>query len=370
MFGFGRHEIIGVDIGSFSVKIVQLRRTSSGWLVTGAGAVDISEKGADTPARRESNCVRALANCVRISGSGSKLAVCGVGGPEVAIRNFEFPAVPPEETDRAVQLEAKQLCPFNTTDIAVDYRLIPAPAGKPDGKGGPGHPAQAVPGGTLRDKTRGYLVVAAGHLVKHKTRLAKKARLDCAMMDVDALALLNCFKETEKPSGNHATAILNIGANETIVAVEGSNGWPFVRSLNYAGGAIIKSIAAENDATPDVVKAAFAGDPKELPQAMRESFERACERLINDITKTVRYYGAQEGSFEIRKVLVCGGFALFGDVVKLLAGQLPMEVTLWNPFEKMRLQVASTHRGALMKNILRKSGPAMAVAAGLAMRSV
>jgi type IV pilus assembly protein PilM len=348
MFGFGRHEIIGVDIGSFSIKIVQLRRASSGWIVTGAGAVDISEKGADTPARRESNCVRALSNCIRVSGAGSRLAVCGVGGPEVAIRNFEFPAVPPEETGRAVQLEAKQLCPFNTTDIAVDYNLIP------DGKG----------------KTRGYLVVAAGHLVKHKTRLAKKARLDCALMDVDALALLNCFKETEKPAGNHGTAILNIGANETIVAVEGNHGWPFVRSLNYAGGAIVKSIAAENDSTPEAVKAAFAGDPKELPQAMRESFERACERMINDITKTVRYYGAQEGSFEIRKVLVCGGFALFGDIVKLLAKQLPMEVTLWNPFEKMRLQVASTHRGALMKNILRKSGPAMAVAAGLAMRTV
>lgn len=348
MFGLGRHEIIGVDIGSFSIKIVQLRRTSSGWIVTSAGAVDISEKGVDSPARRESNCVRALANCIRISGSGSRLAVCGVGGPEVAVRNFEFPAVPPEETDRAVLLEAKQLCPFNTDDITVDYRLIP------DGKG----------------KTKGYLVVAAGHLVKHKARLAKKARLDCTLMDVDALALLNCFKETEKPPDNHGTAILNIGSNETIVAVEGNHGWPFVRSLNYAGGAIVKSIAAENDSTPDVVKALFAGDPGQIPPAMRESFERACERLIGDIIKTVRYYGAQEGSFDIHKMLVCGGFALFGDMVQLLAKQLPIEATLWNPFEKMRLQVASTHRGALMKNILRKNGPAMAVAAGLAMRTV
>jgi type IV pilus assembly protein PilM len=348
MFGLGRHEIIGVDIGSFSVKIVQLRRTSSGWIVTGAGAVDISEKGADTTARRESNCIRALANCIRLTGATSSLAVCGVGGPEVAVRNFEFPAVPPEETEQAIQLEAKQVCPFNTDDIAVDYHLIP------DGKG----------------KTTGYLVVAAGHLVKQKTRLAKKARLDCALMDVEGLALLNCFKETETPPDNHGTAILNIGARETTVAVEGNNGWPFVRSLNYAGDSIIKAIAAENDATPDAVKAAFAGEPKDLPAAMRESFERACDRLVGDITKTVRYYGAQERSFDIHKMLVCGGFALFGDLVKLLGKQVPMEVALWNPFEKMRLQVVRSHRGVLMKNILRRSGPAMAVAAGLAMRTV
>jgi hypothetical protein len=49
MFGFGRHEIIGVDIGSFSVKIVQLRRSSSHWIVTGARVVDISEKGRTLP---------------------------------------------------------------------------------------------------------------------------------------------------------------------------------------------------------------------------------------------------------------------------------------------------------------------------------
>ncbi len=348
MFGLGRHEIIGVDIGSFSVKTIQLRPSSSHWIVTGAGAVDISDKGPDSPARRESNCVRALVNCVRLSGASSRLAVCGVGGPEVAVRNFEFPAVPPEETERAVQLEAKQVCPFNTDDIAVDYRLLP------DGKG----------------KTTGYLVVAAGYQVKHKARIAKRARLDCALMDVEGLALLNCFKEVEKPADNHGTAILNVGANETTVAVEGNHGWPFVRSINYAGNAIIKSIAAENEATPEAVKAVFGGDPAAIPQPMSESFERACERLINDITKTVRYYGAQEGSFDIHKVLVCGGFALFGDMVKLLAKQLSMDVTLWNPFEKMRLQVVRSHRGVLMKNILRRNGPAMVVAAGLAMRMV
>jgi len=348
MFGFGRHEIVGVDIGSHSVKVVQLRRTSAHWIVTNAGIVDISEKGADSPARRETNCSRALVNCVRVSGTGRKFAVCGVSGPEVAVRGFEFPAVPPEEVSRAVELEAKQVCPFNASDIAVDYHVMP------DGKG----------------KTKGYLVVAAGPLVKYKERVARKGKLDCVLVDADALALLNCFKELEKPAENHGTAILNIGHLETVLAVEGNGGWPFVRSFNYAGDSIIRSIGAENDATPDAVKAAFAGDPKDLPPAMHESFERACKRLIDEVTKTIRYYGAQEGSFAVSKVLVCGGFSLFGDMAKLLNQQLAIEVTLWNPFEKMRLQVSRNHKGALLKTVLRRSGPALAVAAGLAMRSI
>ncbi|MHC4145135.1 MAG: type IV pilus assembly protein PilM [Planctomycetota bacterium] len=348
MFGLGRREIMGVDIGSSVVKVVQLRQSHRGWIVTGAGISDISDKGSDSPGRQDANTLRAILNCVRLSGIRANLAVCGVGGPDVVVRNFEFPAVPAEEIERAVRLEARQVCPFNTDEIAVDYRLMP--------------------GGNK--KTKGYLVVATDKLVNSKTRLVKKARLDCALMDIDGLALLNCFKELENPSDKHGTALLNIGSSHTTLAIEGKNGWPLIRNLNYAGDSIIRKVAAENELSQEDVKAILAGDPQEVHADVRQSFESACDRLVADITKTVRYYGAQGQSSEIKKILVCGGFALFGELVKILDSRLPMKVATWNPFEKMRCQVGRHHRGVLVKNILRKNGPAMAVAAGFAMRSI
>ena len=348
MFGIGRQEVMGVDIGSFAVKIVQLRKASNHWLVTAAGIVDISEKGTDNPGRKETNSARAVHNCMRLTGIKTKHAVCGVGGAEVAVRNFEFPIIPEEQIERAIMMEARQVCPFNTDQIAVDYRLIP------DGDG----------------KTRGYLVVATDKLIKSVVRVTGRAHLNCAMMDVDGLALLNCFNQLEKPEKSHGTAILNIGSNYTTFTVEGDGGWPFIRNLGYAGDSIIEGIAAENEMTPDAVKAMFSGETKGIPANIQDSFKRASDRLINDITKTVRYYGAQKQTSDIQKILVCGGFALFGQIVKILDSSLPMDVVLWNPFEKMRCQVGRNHRGVLVKNILRKNGPAMAVAAGLAMRAV
>ena len=348
MFGLGRQEVMGVDIGSFAVKIVQLRKASNRWLVTAAGIVDISEKGIDNPGRKETNSARAVHNCMRLTGIKTKLAVCGVGGAEVAVRNFEFPIIPQEQVERAIMLEAKQVCPFNTDQIAVDYRLIP------EGNG----------------KTKGYLVVATDKVVRSMVRVTSRAHLNCALMDVDGLALLNCFNELEKPGKNHGTAILNIGSHYTTMVVEGDGGWPFIRNLNYAGDSIIEGIAAENEMTPDAVKAMFFGNPKEITASIQGSFERACNRLINDITKTVRYYGAQGQSSDIQKILVCGGFAMFGKLVKILDSSLPMDVVLWNPFEKIRCHVGRNHRGVLVKSILRKNGPAMVVAAGLAMRAI
>ena len=124
MFGLRRKEIMGVDIGSSAVKIVQLRESSDHWLVTAAGVVDISDKGLDNPGRKEANIARAVHNCMRLSGIKTRLAVCGVGGAEVVVRDFEFPVIPEEQIERAIFLEAKQVCPFNTEQIAVDYRLI------------------------------------------------------------------------------------------------------------------------------------------------------------------------------------------------------------------------------------------------------
>ncbi len=340
-------DVIGIDIGSYAVKAVQLSRARGNWSVTAAAIIEISEKGAESPSRRETNTVRAIQDCMHITSAKTKLAVCAVGGPEVAVRNFEFPALPPDEMEKAVLLEAKQVCPFTTTDIVVDYNLIS------DG----------------RNRARGYLVAATNKLLKGKMKLAKRARLNCTLMDIDALALLNCFKEVEKPEDNHGTAILHIGSRHTTLAIEGNNGWPFVRNLNYSGKDVIKQIAEQNDMSPESVTKLLSGESGEIPPEIQESLARASDQLVGDINKTVRYYGAQRHSFDIERILVCGGFSLFADLVGLLEGRLSIKVELWNPFEKMQCQ-SRILRGMLLKNIVRKKGPALAVAAGLAMRSV
>jgi Tfp pilus assembly PilM family ATPase len=98
---------------------------------------------------------------------------------------------------------------------------------------------------------------------------------------------------------------------------------------------------------------------------MAESLARACQKLIVDVTETLRYYNAQEKSTFVEKVFVCGGFSLVEGFVELLDSRLPAKAVLWNPFDNMRCNA-----GQPCKDILAKRGPAMAVAAGLAMRSV
>jgi type IV pilus assembly protein PilM len=339
-----KREVLGLDIGSSAVKIIQLRKDGADYTVTAAGIADIAA-GENSSDLIEVNTVGAICKCLESTGIQTRLAVCSICGPEVAVRDFGFPLLQPEEIEGAVLLEAGQVCPFNVDDASVDYQLIP------DGDG----------------KISGVLVAATNKVLKRKIQFVEEASLNCVLMDVDALALLNCFSECEKPEAGQTTTILNVGSSYTSLAIMGNNNLPFVRDMAYAGKDIIKQIASENNLSTEAVgKILFIGESADHPQfELTDSLARACQKLIVDVSETLRYYTAQQKSAVVDNVFVCGSFALVKGFIELLDSQLPARAVLWNPFDKMRCDA-----GQPCRDILAKRGPAMAVAAGLAMRSI
>ena len=372
LFKLAHYEVLGLDIGSSAVKMVQLRKDDAGYAVTGAGIVSIANGTESNENHKEINTARAISQCLQSTGIRTRWAVCSVCGQEAAVRYFKFPSLPPEEIQGAILLEAEQVCPFNINDSAVDYQLIS------DGD----------------DSVRGVLVAATNKLIEGKSRLAKGASLNSVLMDVDGLALLNCFSKLPSRQSNHEsrianheprttnhedvggpTAILNVGSSYTNLAIIGENSLPFVRDIAYAGNNIIAEIATENGVSTETVSRVLSGyEDSSKPQLeLGYALQKACEKLIVDVTETLRYYAAQEKSALVEKIFVCGGFALVRGFVQLLDNQLPAAVVLWNPFEKIRCdagQRCESARGHLTADILQENGPAMAVAAGLAMRSI
>lgn len=344
MFGIKRNQVIGVDVGSAAVKIVQLHKDANGWEVAAAGIVRTahhSEKGAPQAS------VRAIQNCLEVSGGASRLAVCGVGGPESAIRGFELAAVEPPLVEKVILAETEHLNPFDTDDILFDYKLLSNSNGR----------------------MKGYVAAVTNRLVKGKLHLVKKAGLKCAMVDLEALSLINCRNELEKSEGELSTAIINIGNSCTTFVAEDKDGRPFVREIKFGGRDIIDMLAAANDISSNEVEEYLFGK-----NGTKQEYARilliACRQLVTEINKTLRFYEAQERSSAVKELLVCGGIAAANGLLDVLNEQLSAKAVLWNPFEKMRLRSLRSPNEALRNNIIRNSGPALAVAVGLAMRSI
>jgi type IV pilus assembly protein PilM len=348
LVGFAQEDLLGLDIGSSSVRMVQLERKKDGFTVVSAAISEIQQPEGD-PNSSSADVVDAVRKCLASATAHSKWAVCSVSGSEVAVRHFKFPPMKIEELDSAIRLEASQVCPFNIDEGVVEFQLIQ--------------------NGSSNEFVSGVLVAATNEVVKNKVRLVEKCSLNCVLMDVDGLALLNCLAGSKNDAYPvNTSAILDVGASTTTLAVMSDNNFPFVRTIPYAGKDVAALIARENNVSTEVVKKELYGGSSEsaIPaDKLQKSIESACGKLVSDVAETLRYHSTQERTSPVERILVCGGFGMVGGFVEILNQMLPVKAILWNPFDTIK---CSVDRNCL--DVIQSKGPVMAVAAGLAMRSV
>ena len=351
---FIRRPLVGLDIDSSGVRMVQLRRKNGQHVVTGAAACDIAPWGDDQDLHRK-NTLQAVRQCLDTLGSKSKLAVCGVRGPEVVVRSFEFPALPAEEIKGAVELEASQVCPFGTEESTLDYQVT----------------------SSGEKKTRGYWVAATESLIASRRQLVRDAGLDCALMDVDGLALLNCLEGSSGPAsqadkteddnthGGARPALVSVGEFYTSIAIVNHTHRPFVRDVGSGDQDILHEMVRQTRLTPETIRTALLGRTPTDDTTIQQGLEKACTPLLDDIATTLRYYVAENRSTRISRVLVCGDLALSGNFIELLEAKLSIEAAPWNPVAEMPCEMEAQRKARLKEN-----GPLMAVATGLAMRTI
>lgn len=329
------HQLFGLDIGSSAIKLVQLKRDESGYALVAADMTCINKSD-------EINS--AIKKCILSAKINSRLAVCGVCGQETAVRHFTFPALLPEEIDGAVRFEAKQVCPFNSDDGVIDYQVIY----------------------TGEKEIKGYLVVATNNLINQKNNMVKQSSLHNVLMDFDGLALINCLRNCGDYEHGKTSAILNVGNSYATLVIISDDNLPFVRDISYAGKQIIEHLAAANEVEPEII-VNFIREQKPGTNKIEiaEHLESSCGRLISNITETLYYDAVRRKSELVNKIYLCGGFALVDGFADLMKSRLPAPTVLWNPFEKIHCD--STLPAC---DLLRKNGPAFAVAAGLAMRQI
>ncbi len=348
LFGKKRYTLLGLDIGASSVRMVQLRAQNGGCVLSAAGVRDIPEsEAADRHGARhaEAQTAKTIAACFDECGATARMAACGVCGPEVAVRHFKFPSLPAKEVAGAVMLEAEQVCPFNVKEGSVDYQLIPN-------------------GDT---SVSGILVACSNGVLKRKERLAHAAGLRCVLMDVDGLALLNALQALEK-TASRTIAVLNIGECGSNLAILGDDGLPFVRDIACGRDAILEHVAELFGLDEDALKKKAPSEIAELLEGEasgQEPLSRACQKLVTEVMESLRYYTAQRKSGFIDRILVCGAFAATPGLIGMLNARFPAEVRLWNPLENMPCEA-----GPACAQLAADYGPALAVACGLAMRTV
>lgn len=182
---FGRPPIlIGLDIGSHSVKAVQLKPVKDGFELVNYAVEPVQP---DNPSEGSASSLKRLfdkgffiSNEVRIS----------VSGPKVISRYIPFPKMTEAELKEALKFEAERYIPFKSDEVILDYIYDP--------------------NDIKNDKLYVMLVAAKRDLIAEKMKLVTDAGLKVSLIDIDSFCIANTYLfSNPKPDKN--VAFLNIG---------------------------------------------------------------------------------------------------------------------------------------------------------------
>jgi len=219
----GKTEVLGLDIGLSSVKMVQLQKKYGSYNLTAACWGEIPPAQNHDPQQRRANTISTIRKCVKETGFKTGYAVCGIGGSEVTVRGFSFPSIPIEEIEQVVKLEAAQVCPFDIENSTIDYALLE----NNQWQSPLTNPKQLE----SSENISGVMAAASNKIIQDKRDLVDHSSLNCVLMDVESLSLLNCFTEQEKLEPDHSVTLLNVGSSYTSLVIIPDQGLPFVRDL-------------------------------------------------------------------------------------------------------------------------------------------
>jgi len=322
---------VGLDIGSGSIKSVQLRWTQSG--------VELCEFGL---AESSTDTGRAVAQFIQPR--NIKLANISVSGPSTLIRYVNFPRMDPAELQQALKFEAQKHIPFPVDEVNLDGYIL-----KPD-----------LPGNLMLV----LLAAVKKDLIAGRLKLMEEAGVKPNLIDIDSVALINAYNfnyPVESDSSHNVIALLNLGASMANLNIL-EDGIPRLSRDIHTGGAVftqkLADIFAADLVVAEKLKLSSEGENRDK---VRAAMEPMLANLGLEIRTSFDFYESQS-ALSVEKILVSGGSSYFSGLKDMLSAAVGIAVEDWDPFKKISLA------GGIDAASLKSVSNQLAVAVGLALR--
>lgn len=343
-----KKDIVGIDIGSSSVKLVQLKELKGGYTLQNAGIVPLPPEAiVDNTLMDSSSIVEAVKNLLAGLSIGKGVeAACSVSGNSVIIRKISLPAMPPEELEDQIHWEAEQYIPFDINDVNIDFQLLP-----PD----------------EHDPTRMNVLLVASKkdIINDYQAVFNETGVKLAVVDVDSFAVQNAFEVNYDLDGEDVVALINIGASIMNLNVIKAGISLFTRDVQMGGNLYTEEIQKQfgvSGEDAERFKVTGEGPDRERLQTI---ISRVNETLALEIRRSLDFYNTTAGEGKIARVYLSGGAAKTAMLSEAVGQRLGLPVETMNPFAKVKY--ADKDFDA---DYLHEIGPLVTVALGLATRRV
>jgi len=349
LFGGGNPPLIGVDISTSSVRVVELSQAGKeGWRLERYAAEPLP-RGAVVDGNIENmeQVVDALRRVWKKSGTRAKLVALGMPPASVITKKIVLPAgMAEDQLEVQVESEASQYIPFALDEVSLDFDVIgPAPNSPDD--------IEVMLAASRREK------------VEDRVAIAEASGLKATVMDVESYAARAALDRVlvQLPEGGagQIVALFQIGAQVTHISVLLDGATIYEREAPFGGNALTQEIVRHYGMAFDEAEARKKSG--ELPDNYTaEILTPFLESAALEVTRAVQFFYTSTPYTRVDQLFLAGGCALIPGLLDIVASRSKISSAVISPFKGMQLGPG------VREQALRAEAPAYLVACGLAMR--
>jgi type IV pilus assembly protein PilM len=340
---------VGLDIGSSSVKLVQLKEKRGGYALEAFGSAPLPPEAiVDGALMNSAAIVSAIQEVVAEQKVKAREVAIGVRGHSVIIKKIAMPRMSQEELDESIQWEAEQYIPFDVKDVNIDTQIL-------------------TPEGDAAGQMDVLLVAAKKDMINDYNAVCAEAGLAATVVDVDAFAVQNAYEANYDQGAGETVVLINVGAAVTNINVVSHGLTTFTRDVTMGGNAFTEEIQKQLNISYDEAEALKVGGQGEtdavVPQEVERVIQGVADQMGGEIQRSLDFYAATAAEARIGRVYLSGGTARIPALFKVIEARAGVPVEILNPLKNIEIDNRKFDPAALLA-----AAPAAAVAVGLALR--
>jgi type IV pilus assembly protein PilM len=343
--------LVGLDIGSSSVKAIELKLSGKSYKVTAFGSEPVPPDsivdGAIIDGAAVVESIRRLFDSRNIK---TKEVAASLSGNAVIVKKIALPTMTEAELAESIYWEAEQYIPFDIQDVNLDYQILDA-----------GNPAA---GKSTMDV---LLVAAKKEKIADYTGVIGQAGRAAVVVDVDAFALQNAYEVNYGFQPGAVVMLLNVGASATNINILQGEQSVFTRDIAIGGNAYTEAVQKELNLAfeqADQLKRGLNVEGASFEDA-RPVLRAVTENVMLEVQKTFDFFKASAASEKVDRIVISGGASRAEGFIEMLTERFEAPVEVFDPFKKVAFDAKKFN-----VNSAEEIGPTVAVAVGLALRRV
>jgi type IV pilus assembly protein PilM len=344
--------LVGVDIGSASIKVCQVKDTKKGIGLLRLGYTPLAPSViVDGQVMDAGAVTEALSRAFHDAKIKQRECALSVSGQSVIIRKISVPMMTEAELSEQIQWEAEQHIPFDIKDVRVDYQVL-----------------RRRPEASQMDL---LLVAAKRDQIEEYANLARNAKLKPVVCDIDAFTVQNLFEYSRGLPHEQTIAVINVGASLSSLNIIANGVSAFTREIANGGNVITEEIQKQLGVPHDQAEAYKCGgaaspdDPRPgmVPHQVVQVIEAVTDSIAAEIQRSLDFFMATSGEGEIARIYVTGGSANLLSLAQAIERRARVSVETWPPTERISIEAREVN-----PQLLSQRAAQLSVALGLSLR--